>query len=207
MRALDRAVILRSVIRRAAALALALTLVAACGGSAYNGKSSATPDPNAFLAAPSNQRAMAGLLDKDGKAVGSATLSEDRVGVRIDLRVTNLPEGKHGVHIHAFGRCEVPDFTTAGGHFNPLGKVHGTLTTTGPHAGDLGNLEVKKDGTGLLSYISPHLSLAPGAATNPAAAGLAIVIHEKEDDQKTDPSGNSGNRIACGVLKLLPPPV
>lgn len=188
-------------------MALALTLTAACSGSPTNGKSSATSDPNGFLAAASNQRAMAGLVDKDGKAVGSATLSEDRVGVRIDLRVTNLPEGKHGVHIHAFGRCEAPDFATAGGHFNPLGRVHGTLTTTGPHAGDLGNVEVRKDGTGLLSFTTPHLSLAPGAATNPAAAGLAIVIHEKEDDQKTDPSGNSGNRIACGVLKLLPPPV
>lgn len=195
-------------LRRAGALLIAGLLVAACGGGPSSGKSSATQDPSSFLAAPSNQRAMAGLVEKSGKAVGSATITEDRVGVRVELRVTNLPEGDHGVHIHAFGRCEAPDFTTAGGHFNPLGKVHGKLSTTGPHAGDLGNIVVKKDGTGLLSFTTPHLSLAPGAATNPAAAGgLSIVLHAGADDEKTDPAGNSGARIACGVIKLLPPPV
>jgi len=194
-------------LRRAGALLIAGLLVGACAGNPESGKSSATQDPSSFLAAPSNQRAMAGLLDKDGKAVGSATISEDRVGVRVELRVTNLPEGEHGVHIHAFGRCEAPDFTTAGGHFNPLGKVHGKLSTTGPHAGDLGNIAVKKDGTGLLAFTTPHLSLAPGAATNPAAAGgLSIVLHAGADDEKTDPSGGSGARLACGVIKLLPPP-
>jgi len=194
-------------LRRTAALLVALVVVAACGGGPNSGKSSATQDPSSFLAAPSNQRAMAGLLDKDGKAVGSLTLAEDRVGVRVELRVTNLPEGDHGVHIHVFGRCEAPEFTTAGGHYNPLGRVHGKLSTTGPHAGDLGNLSVKKDGTGFLGFTTPHLNLAPGAATNPAAAGgLSVVIHAGADDEKTDPSGNSGARIACGVIKLLPPP-
>lgn len=194
-------------LRRAGALLLAALLAAACG-SPTSGKSSATQDPSSFLAAPSNQRAMSGLLDKDGKAVGSATLAEDRLGVRVELRVTNLPEGDHGVHIHAFGRCEPPDFASAGGHFNPLGKVHGKLSTNGPHAGDLGNISVKKDGTGLLVLTTPLLSLAPGAPTNPAAAGgLSIVVHAAPDDEKSDPSGNSGARIACGLIKLLPPPV
>ena len=183
-------------------------LVAACSGSPNNAKSSATQDPSSFLAAPTNQRAMAGLLDKDGKAVGSLTLAEDRLGVRVELRVTNLPEGDHGVHIHVFGRCEPPDFTSSGGHFNPLGKVHGKLSTTGPHAGDLGNINVKKDGTGLLAFTTPYLNLAPGAATNPAAGGgLSVIVHAGADDEKTDPAGNSGARIACGVIKLLPPPV
>lgn len=194
-------------LRRAGALFLAAVLAAACGGGPESGKSSSTQDPSSFLAAPSNQKAMAGLLDKDGKAVGSASLSEDRVGVRVELRVINLPEGDHGVHIHAFARCEPPDFASAGGHFNPLGKVHGKLSTTGPHAGDLGNISVKKDGTGLLAFTTPLLSLAPGAPTNPAAAGgLSIVVHAAPDDEKTDPSGNSGARIACGLIKLLPPP-
>jgi Cu-Zn family superoxide dismutase len=194
-------------LRRAGALLIAALLVGACAGSPNNGKSSATQDPSSFLAAPSNQRAMAGLLDKDGKAVGSATLAEDRVGVRVELRVTNLPEGDHGVHIHVFGRCEPPDFASAGGHFNPIGRVHGKHSTNGPHAGDLGNISVKKDGTGLLAFTTPHLNLSPGAATNPAAAGgLSIVIHADPDDERTDPSGNSGARIACGLLKLLPPP-
>ncbi len=194
-------------LRRAAALLIAGLLVGACAGGPSSGKSSATQDPSSFLAAPSNQRAMAGLLDKDGKAIGSALLSEDRVGVHVELRVTNLPEGDHGVHIHVFGLCEPPAFTTAGGHFNPLGKVHGKLSTNGAHAGDLGNIVVKKDGTGLLSFVTAHLSLAPGAAANPAAAGgLSIVLHAAADDEKTDPSGNSGARLACGVIKLLPPP-
>ncbi|HEX4744208.1 MAG TPA: superoxide dismutase family protein [Candidatus Limnocylindria bacterium] len=194
-------------LRAAGALLLTALLVAACSGSPDNAKSSATQDPSSFLAAPTNQRAMAGLLDKDGKAVGSLTLAEDRLGVRVELRVTNLPEGDHGVHIHAFARCEPPDFASAGGHYNPLGKVHGKLSTGGPHAGDLGNIAVKKDGTGFLAFTTPHLNLAPGAATNPAAGGLAVVVHAGPDDEKSDPAGNSGARIACGLIKLLPPPV
>jgi len=193
-------------LRRASALVIAALLAAGCGGSAASGKSSATQDPSSFLAAPSNQRAMAGLADKDGRAVASASFAEDRVGVRVELRVAGLPEGKHGVHVHAVGKCDGPAFETAGGHFNPAAKVHGTLSTNGPHAGDLGSIEVKKDGTGLLSMVTPHLSLSPGASSNIAASGgLAIVVHAQEDDEKTDPSGNSGGRIACGVIKVLPP--
>lgn len=194
-------------LRQGAAILAAGLLAAACGGGPASGKSSATQDPSSFLAAQTNQRAQAGLLDKDGKSVGSASFAEDRVGLRVELRVVGLPEGKHGVHIHATGKCEGPEFTTAGGHFNPAAKVHGTLGTSGPHAGDLGNLEVKKDGTGLLSVVTPQLSLAPGASTNVAASGgLAIVVHAQADDEKTDPTGNSGARIACGVIKALPPP-
>ncbi len=189
--------------RRVAALVVAGLLAAACGGGPASGKSSATPDPSSFLAAPTSQRATAGLLDKDGKTVGWVSLAEDRVGVRFELHVFGLSEGKHGVHVHAVGKCEGPVFETAGGHFNPAAKVHGTLTANGPHAGDLGNLEVQKGGTGLLSATTPHLSLAPGASSNIAASGgLAVVVHAQEDDEKTDPSGNSGARIACGVIKL-----
>ena len=194
-------------LRPGAALLAAGLLAAACGGGPSSGKSSATQDPSSFLAAPTNQRAQAGLLDKDGKGVGSATFAEDRVGLRVELRVVGLSEGLHGVHVHAVGKCEGPEFTTAGGHFNPAGKVHGTLSTNGPHAGDLGNIEVKKDGTGILSVVTPHLSLVPGASTNVAGSGgLAIVVHAQPDDEKTDPSGNSGARIACGVIKALAPP-
>lgn len=196
-------------VRRASALALAALLVAACGPGSpgpASGKSAATPDPNSFLAAASNQRAQAGLINKDGSPIGTAAFFEDRVGVRVELRVTGLTAGLHGVHIHAFGRCETPEFASAGGHYNPMGKVHGTLSTNGPHAGDLGNLEVTSDGKGFMSRVTPHLSLAPGAATNFAAApGLSIVVHAGPDDDKTDPSGNSGARVACGLIKLLPP--
>lgn len=188
--------------RRAAVLILAGLLAAGCTGSPASGMSSATQDPRTFLAAPTSQRATAGLLDKDGKSVGFATFAEDRLGVRVELHVFGLPEGKHGAHVHAAGKCEGPAFESAGGHFNPAGKVHGTLSTNGPHAGDLGNLVVKKDGTGILSVLNPHLSLAPGASANvTASGGLAIVVHAQEDDERTDPSGNSGGRIACGIIK------
>lgn len=196
-------------VRRAGALALVAVLVTACGAGSpgpASGKSSATQDPSSFLAAASNQRAQAGLINKDGSTIGTAAFFEDRVGVRVDLRVTGMTEGLHGVHIHAFGRCEPPEFASAGGHYNPLGKVHGNLSTNGPHAGDLGNLQVGSDGKGFLSRTTPHLSLAPGAATNFAAAGgLSVVLHAGPDDDKTDPAGNSGGRVACGLIKLLPP--
>lgn len=196
-------------VRRLAGLGLAALLVAACAAGSpgpASGKSSATQDPSSFLAAASNQRAQAGLINKDGSTIGTAAFFEDRLGVRVELRVTGLTEGPHGVHIHAFGRCEPPEFASAGGHYNPLGRVHGNLSTNGPHAGDLGNVEVGSDGKGFMSRTTPHLSLAPGAATNVAAGGgLAIVVHAGPDDDKSDPAGNSGARVACGLIKLLPP--
>lgn len=181
-----------------------LLVVAACSGGPESGKSSATPDPEPFLAAMTAERAQAGLTNAQAAAVGIATFQEDRLGVRVDLSVRGLPAGKHGVHVHAVGKCEPPAFTTAGGHFNPAGRVHGTLSTNGPHAGDLGNLEVKADGTGTATFFTPHLSTGPA---NPNSVllggGLSIVVHASADDDKTDPSGNSGDRIACGLIKKI----
>ena len=192
-------------IHRLAALTAVCALAIACTGGPESGKSKATQDPSSFLAASTAPRATAGLLDAAGKTVGLIEFGEDRVGVHVEMKVLGLPPGKHGVHVHAIGRCEAPAFTTAGGHFNPANKRHGYLTADGPHAGDLGNLEVKANGTGELSFVTPHLSLARARSNSPlVGGGLAVVIHANADDDKTDPSGNSGDRIACGLVKGRP---
>ncbi|HVE67485.1 MAG TPA: superoxide dismutase family protein [Solirubrobacteraceae bacterium] len=185
-------------------VALALAS-AACYAGPANAKSSATQDPSSFLAAPTSRGAMAAIADSGGKTFGTAEFHEDRFGVRVDVRVIGMAPGRHGIHVHAVGKCEGPAFASAAGHFNPAGRVHGSKSSNGPHAGDLGSLEVKADGTGSLSVITPHLSLAPGAPQSVLlTGGLAVVIHANEDDELTDPAGNSGDRIACGVIKAVP---
>ena len=119
---------------------------------------------------------------------------------RATLNVTGMPAGEHGAHLHTVGRCDAPDFTTAGGHLNPLGKKHGTHNPQGSHLGDLPNLVVAADGTGSLT-----IPLAGTAAELEASLfdgdGTAIVVHAGPDDYMTDPAGNSGGRIACGVFR------
>ena len=129
------------------------------------------------------QSARAVLRDAQGTAVGTATLDEVSGGVKIAVQVGGLKPGEHGFHIHAVGKCESPAFTSAGDHFNPYGKKHGHKNREGAHAGDLPNLTVGADGTG---------SIKPG--------GASLIIHADPDDEKTDPAGNSGARIVCGVI-------
>jgi Cu-Zn family superoxide dismutase len=147
-------------------------------------------------------RATAEIYDAKGDVVGHALFVQGSDGVHITVRVASLSLGKHGIHIHSIGRCDPPpNFTTAGGHFNPEGKHHGLDNPNGPHAGDLPNLEVGDDGTGTLQYIDPHVSLSVGASNSLLRVnGTSIVIHANPDDQMTDPSGNSGPRIACGII-------
>lgn len=188
-------------VRLAAPLAILALIATACGSGARPAGPAATP----YAEAPSVVRAQAGLKDAKGSTVGFAEFIEVRSGVQLTLKVLSLPPGKHGLHIHAVGKCEPgregqPDFATAGGHFNPAGKQHGTKNPQGPHAGDFPNFEVGPDGKGELLAFNPHLSLNPGASQSLLKDPTAIVIHEKEDDEKTDPTGNSGNRIACGVI-------
>jgi Cu-Zn family superoxide dismutase len=140
------------------------------------------------------------LKDKDGKQVGAATLIETPEGVRVAVTGFRLPPGSHGLHVHAVGRCDPPDFTSAGGHFNPRGKQHGRLNPAGAHAGDLPNLVVAASGQAGIDISTKAFTLAPGPTSLLGEKGTAIVLHANPDDEKTDPTGNSGARIACGVI-------
>jgi Cu-Zn family superoxide dismutase len=145
--------------------------------------------------------AEAAIKEPGGKTVGTAVLTQTAQGVAVAVEVSQLPPGSHGIHVHATGKCDPPDFKTAGGHFNPQAKKHGLKSSEGAHAGDLPNLVVGPDGTGKLSATLVNATLergGPASLLNPN--GTSIVIHAKADDEVTDPSGNSGDRIACGII-------
>ena len=144
--------------------------------------------------------AIAELRNASGQSVGTARLTEVGAGVQIVLEARGLPPGVKGVHVHEVGKCDPPGFTTAGGHFNPGKKQHGLQNPQGPHAGDLPNLTVAADGTGRLETTSGQITLKAGPTSLFDADGSALVIHAGPDDFKTDPTGNSGARIACGVI-------
>ncbi len=145
-------------------------------------------------------QATAELKNAKGETAGTANFWEDANGVRIAVQVRGISASRHGIHLHAVGKCDPPDFTTAGGHFNPGEKKHGLRTPDGPHAGDLPNLEVAADGTGRLEYVTKLLTLGGGPKSLFGANGSALVVHANPDDDVTDPMGNSGRRIACGVI-------
>ena len=145
-------------------------------------------------------KARADLVDAKGAPVGTAVFSEKAKGVEIDLKVSGLTPGLHGFHIHNVGKCEAPDFASAGPHFNPEGKQHGWDNPQGHHMGDLQNLNVGPDGKAHVHVLVPGVTMGEGANSLFHEGGTALVIHAKPDDGKTDPSGNSGARIACGVI-------
>ena len=151
------------------------------------------------MAAPGS-RATAELKDKDGKTVGRAVFHEVSDGVIVRLEVKGLTPGLHAVHVHAVGKCEGPAFTTAGGHFNPTQKKHGFKSPEGAHAGDMPNMYVGKDGSGVFEVLNDSITLKPGERSVFDADGSAIVVHAGPDDDVTDPAGNSGDRVACGVI-------
>jgi superoxide dismutase, Cu-Zn family len=150
--------------------------------------------------ATANNTASAELRDGSGKPIGTATFTQVSGGVRVILEAKGLPPGSHGVHIHEVGTCDGPQFTSAGGHFNPDKKQHGVLNPQGVHAGDLPNLTIGGDGNGRLETATERITLGAGTTSVFDADGSALVVHAAADDFKTDPTGNSGARIACGVI-------
>jgi Cu-Zn family superoxide dismutase len=165
-----------------------------------------------FAAAPafakSSNKLVVPIKTSEGQDAGTATFRQLKDGkLSIKLNLKNLPFGEHAVHIHEHPVCNAPDFKGAGGHFNPAGKQHGTMNPEGHHNGDLPqNVSIGEDHMGSASFKVNDLSMTPGEANNILAnGGTAIVVHEHADDMKTDPTGNAGNRIACGVISAPTP--
>jgi Cu-Zn family superoxide dismutase len=145
-------------------------------------------------------QAKATIESKSGSTVtGTATFTEvEGGGVKVVVKIEKAPPGTHGLHIHEKGDCSAPDATSAGGHFNPTGMAHAGPMDAQHHAGDLGNIEIKADGTGTLEITSSMLTVKPGPNS---VVGRAVVFHEKADDLKTQPTGNAGGRLGCGVVQ------
>jgi Cu-Zn family superoxide dismutase len=139
------------------------------------------------------------LKSSTGQDAGKVTFKQTKKGLKITVKLENTPFGMHGVHVHANPVCDAPDFKTAGGHFNPDSKQHGFLNPMGHHAGDMpASVDVGENHQGEAIFTANYLTLTPGMPNS--VYGHSIVVHEKADDEKTDPSGASGNRIACGVI-------
>ena len=170
------------------ALTLGTTAALLVGGCA------SSPKP------PEGLQAKATIESRSGSTVtGSATFTEASTGgVRVHVHIEHAPLGTHGLHIHENGDCSDPEAKSAGGHFNPGGMPHAGPKETRRHAGDLGNIEIKSNGTGDLDLSSDLLTVRPGPSS---VVGRAVVFHEKADDLTTQPTGNAGGRLGCGVIR------
>lgn len=144
---------------------------------------------------------VAPLINTKGEPIGEVSLVQEAEGVTINVEAKDLAPGVHGIHIHETGVCSPPDFKSAGGHFNPTGKEHGFDNPKGFHLGDLVNIEVDEYGKVSKILTTSEVTLKPGLENSIVKeGGTAIVIHEKADDYKTDPAGDSGNRVACAEI-------
>ena len=137
------------------------------------------------------------LVNSSGQSIGTVRAWQTAGGVSFRVTASGLPHGLHGIHVHSVGRCDPPDFASAGPHWNPFGKKHGLNNPAGPHAGDLPNVEIAANGVLTATVTVPGATLA-GLLD---ADGASLVIHAQADDNMTDPSGNSGPRIACAVIR------
>jgi Cu-Zn family superoxide dismutase len=175
---------------------LLAVLVAAAGCSTSTSSSSATPAAQA----PAAAKATAAIEGRSGSNLsGNATFTEKSGGgVHVSVDVTGAPEGVHAVHLHDKGDCSAPDASSAGGHFNPTSTTHGSPDAPNHHAGDFGNMTVGADGKGHVELDTTMLSVSAGPNS---VMGRGIIVHAKADDMQTQPTGNAGGRIGCGVVK------
>ena len=158
-----------------------------------------------FLALSTTAKTVVEMKDAQGKSVGTITLWESGTGpkgtgVGLDLNLHDLPPGRHAIHFHQNAKCDAPDFKSAGPHFNPDNKKHGLENPEGHHAGDNANFTVGADGKAKFRVVNKDVTLGSDSHSLFSSGGTAIVIHAKADDQKTDPAGNAGDRIACGAI-------
>lgn len=180
-------------------------IISACGaskdsiGNQQSEEVSSLVDDSQTEAA--KQEVFVDMTNTEGKIIGTATLTQKSEGVNVAISASNLPKGTHGFHIHEKGICELPDFESAGGHFNPTDAKHGFDNPDGPHAGDLPNLEVGEDGKVEESFLAEMVTLKKGQPNSLLKkSGTSLVIHADADDNVSQPAGNAGDRIACGVI-------
>src|SRR3954469_9247460 len=175
-----------------------LALIPVMVGLAAAYASAQAPAPQ--VPAASAPGAKATLKDAQGKTLGEATLRESPAGVLVKLDLQGVPPGPHAFHVHTVGKCDGPDFMTAGGHFNPTTMKHGLMATGGPHAGDMPNLFVPADGKLSVEVLDANVTLAAGPKSVFDADGSALMLHATADDYTSDPAGNAGARLGCGVI-------
>jgi Cu-Zn family superoxide dismutase len=174
---------------------------AALAGLALISLAIATAGHSRGAAGPAAPGASVEINDASGSLRATGTLQQRADGIAVHIQAHGMKPGSYGIHVHAVGQCAGPAFASAGGHWNPTGKQHGRDNPMGMHEGDLPNLVIGSDGNGTLDAVVAGGKLSDGAAALLDADGAAIVIHAAADDYKTDPSGNSGARVACGVVQ------
>lgn len=179
-----------------------MVVLAACGGSEDDANNQENANQNDNQETNENDSIEVDLENSDGESIGTANLEEVSEGVEVSLVGHDIPKGTHAFHIHEKGACEEPDFESAEGHFNPDDTNHGFDDADGPHAGDMPNIVVGDDGTVNQSYVAENVTLEKGEENSLLKEdGTALVIHEGADDGESQPSGDAGDRMACGVIE------